>query len=148
MAHFFVTVVRLTTAVLGANTVLKQKKMFLETETSFPYCNQSTKMAGLILDVFRQSVSSLQGRGDVQGTRLQTISATDGLPWYPWAPNEGLACLQTWFHPSAQTELFDVNLDCHTVMQRTAIQTKIVHQTSTTHFCVSFVMLIPKQFFF
>ena len=115
MPIFFVTVVWPTTAELGAKTVLKQKKMFLETETSFPYCNWSTKMAGIILDVFRKSVSSLQGRGDLQGTPLQTISATDGLPWYPWAPNEGLACLQIWFHPSAQTEIFDGNLDCHTV---------------------------------
>ena len=33
-------------------------------------------------------------------------------------------------------------------LYRTAIQPKLVHQTYTTHFCVSFVMLFPKQFYF
>ena len=39
------------TAELGANTILKKKKiltMFLETDVAFPYCNWSIKMAIII----------------------------------------------------------------------------------------------------
>ena len=38
----------LGTAELGANKVLKQLFMFLETEAAFPYCNWSIKMSRTI----------------------------------------------------------------------------------------------------